>query len=98
MTQGNWKQLYEFFEYVTEWEPSNSLYFGDNVLQDVLAPKKFTTTIDTVAVCEDLYAEGMVDHPPTHPYARDIGSTDWGSFFFSPDPRIVRKKGTVLGR
>ena len=49
----------EFFENVTEWEPSCSLYFGDNVLQDVLAPRKFTTTIDTVAVSEELSAEGM---------------------------------------
>ena len=31
--QGNWHDLNEFFEYSTEWEPSASLYFGDNVLQ-----------------------------------------------------------------
>ena len=58
-TQGNWKDLNEFFENVTEWEPSCSLYFGDNVLQDVLAPRKFTATIDVVAVSEELSAEGM---------------------------------------
>ena len=61
-SQGNWKQLNEFFEYCTEWEPSDSLYFGDNVLQDILAPEKYTTTIDSVAVCEDLLAEGMVGY------------------------------------
>jgi hypothetical protein len=27
-SQGNWKDLNEFFEYCTEWEPTNSLYFG----------------------------------------------------------------------
>ena len=32
-SQGNWKDMNEFFEYCTEWEPCSSLYFGDNVLQ-----------------------------------------------------------------
>ncbi len=123
-SQGNWKDLNEFFEYCTEWEPSArsgirqifvapfpkvpilyiffvfspSLYFGDNVLQDVLAPKKFTTTVDSVAVCEDLLAEGMVGKPPTHPDAEDITSKAWGSYFFSPDPRVVWKKDSVMSR
>ncbi len=97
-SQGNWKDLNEFFEYCTEWEPSASLYFGDNVLQDVLAPKKFTTTVDSVAVCEDLLAEGMVDRPPTHPDADDITSKAWGSYFFFPDPRVVWKKDSVMSR
>ena len=35
--QGNWHDLNEFFEYATEWEPSASLYFGDNILQVQLA-------------------------------------------------------------
>ena len=39
-SQGNWKDLNELLEYCTEWEPTTCLYFGDNVLQDVLAPKK----------------------------------------------------------
>ena len=80
--QGNWADLNEFFEYCTEWEPSTSLYFGDNVLQDVLAPKKFTTTVDSVAVVGDLLAEGMVGREPTHPHAEDITSKFWGSYFF----------------
>ena len=74
--QGNWHDLNEFFEYSTEWEPSASLYFGDNVLQaqnnarkifclslhqqDILAPNKFTKNCDSVAVSEELLAEGMV--------------------------------------
>ena len=33
LPQGNWHDLNEFFEYATEWEPSASLYFGDNILQ-----------------------------------------------------------------
>jgi len=65
----------------------------------VLAPKKFTTTVDSVAVCEDMLAEGMLGMEPTHPDARDITSSTWGSYFFSPDPRVVgRKDSVVLGR
>ena len=37
LSQGNWHDLNEFFEYATEWEPSASLYFGDNILQVQLA-------------------------------------------------------------
>ncbi len=95
-SQGNWKDLNEFFEYCTEWEPSTSLYFGDNVLQDVLAPKKFTTTVDSVAVCEDLLAEGMLETPPSHPYSEIITSKAWGSYFFTPDPRNVWKKDSFV--
>ena len=35
-SQGNWKDMNEFFEYCTEWEPCSCLYFGDNVLQVML--------------------------------------------------------------
>ena len=56
-SQGNWHDLNEFMEYTTEWEPSASLYFGDNILQDVLAPNKFTKTCDSVAVSEGMLAE-----------------------------------------
>ena len=39
-SQGNWHDLNEFFEYTTEWEPSASLYFGDNILQVRKTPGK----------------------------------------------------------
>ncbi len=83
---------------MTEWEPSCCLYFGDNVLQDVLAPKKFTTSIDSVAVSEELLAEGMANadaHAP-HPHAEDIVSERWGSYFYSTDPRVVKRRGAVV--
>jgi len=82
-SQGNWKDLNDFFEYCTEWEPSNSLYFGDNVLQDVLAPKKFTSTIDSIVISEEMLAEGMVgiDHL-AHPDKDLLTSDLWGSYFY----------------
>jgi len=93
-SQGNWHDLNEFFEYATEWEPSACLYFGDNVLQDILAPCKFTKTIDVVAVSEELLAEGMVGFESNHPHADDLTSAVWGSYFYYPE----KKKGTVLKR
>jgi hypothetical protein len=39
-SQGNWKDLNEFFEYCTEWEPTNSLYFGGKFFFNV--PDHFT--------------------------------------------------------
>jgi len=93
-SQGNWHDLNEFFEYATEWEPSASLYFGDNILQDVLAPCKFTKTIDVVAVSEELIAEGMVGYPSCHNHAADLVSPVWGSYFYYPE----KKKGQVLKR
>nr|XP_040575315.1 LOW QUALITY PROTEIN: 5'-nucleotidase domain-containing protein 1-like [Lepeophtheirus salmonis] len=92
-SQGNWRALNEFFEYCTEWEPSTSLYFGDNVLQDILAPKKFTSTVDCIAVSEELLAEGMVSCSSLiHPHSEDITSPIWGSYFFYPDSRLKKNQ------
>ena len=93
--QGNWHDLNEFFEYTTEWEPSASLYFGDNILQDILAPNKFTKNCDSVAVSEELIAEGMVGQPPSHKHSSDLVSSFWGSYFYHPEPK---KPNSVLSR
>ena len=85
--QGNWHDLNEFFEYATEWEPSANLYFGDNILQDILAPHKFTKNCDSVAVSEEMLAEGMVGRPASHSHASDLVSSHWGSYFYHPEPR-----------
>jgi hypothetical protein len=68
--------------------------FSDNILQDILAPKKFTGTIDSVAVSEELLAEGTVGNPPSHPHADLLTSSFWGSYFYCPRP----EKKTVAGR
>jgi len=96
-SQGNWHDLQEFMEYTTEWEPSASLYFGDNILQDVLAPNKFTKTCDSVAVSEEMLAEGMVGHPASHPHAKDLISPLWGSYFYYPEAKRTKGPG-VLSR
>ena len=63
-------------------------------MQDILAPKKFTATIDSVAVSEELLAEGTVGFPSSHPHADILTSSFWGSYFYCPRP----EKKTVAGR
>jgi len=97
-SQGNWHDLNEFFEYATEWEPSASLYFGDNILQDILAPTKFTKNCDCVAISEEMMAEGMLRHPPRHPHTKDLVSSIWGSYFYYPEPEKKKKGDKILSR
>jgi hypothetical protein len=61
------------------------------VLQDVLAPKKFTTTIDSVSISEEMIAEGMVDIEASHPDKDLLTSTMWGSYFYCPREPAVSK-------
>ena len=91
-SQGNWKDLNEFFEYATEWEPCNSLYFGDNILQDVLAPKRFTSTIDSVVVSEEMLAEGIHENDDLiHPNRDLLVSDFWGSYFYYPRTPLTKQ-------
>ena len=56
----------------------------------IIHPFQFTTTIDSVAVSEEMFAEGMVDQPDdSHPHAADIVSSVWGSYFYYP--RLAKK-------
>jgi hypothetical protein len=45
-------------------------------------------------VSEELLAEGMVGHPPTHDCADILTSSFWGSYFHCPKP----EKRTIAGR
>ena len=73
---------------------SDKKLISDNVLQDILAPKKFTATIDSVSVSEELLAEGTVGNPASHPQSELLTSSFWGSYFYCPRP----EKKTVAGR
>ena len=44
---------------------------------------------------EELMAEGMVGHPPSHGNSADLVSSFWGSYFCHPEPR---KPNSVLSR
>ena len=57
---------------------------------------RFTKNCDSVAVSEEMIAEGMVGLPASHPHANDLVSSIWGSYFYYPEP--VRKNASVLSR
>lgn len=52
-SQGNWNQLYNLFANETGKAHPKCLYVGDNILQDVVAPSKFSG-LDTIAVVEEM--------------------------------------------
>lgn len=55
------------------------LYFGDNLIQDLYTPSKYTHC-DTVGVCEELAAEGF--HTKEHPDTSFLKSNVWDSYFY----------------
>ena len=76
---GNWGDLYELVRQETGIDNPHSLYVGDHLCQDVLTPS--SVGIDTVAVVEELAAEGMCGDPLEHDAGSDLMSMFWGSFF-----------------
>lgn len=56
------------------------LYIGDNFIQDLYTPSKYTHC-DTVAVCEEQSAEGF--HTKEHPDSSYLKSNLWDSYFYT---------------
>ncbi|XP_058822305.1 5'-nucleotidase domain-containing protein 1 [Topomyia yanbarensis] len=79
-SQGNWRDLTILLQRLSHKQNPRYLYIGDNLVQDVYAPSKFTKS-DTVAVVEEMAAEGVNDHAPAHPDASYLQSRFWGSYF-----------------
>lgn len=87
-SQGNWRDLTGLLQRISHNENPRYLYIGDNLIQDVYTPAKFTKG-DTIAIVEEMTAEGMKDHPLTHPDARYLQSSFWGSYFVaSSNPQL----------
>lgn len=79
-SQGNWQDLYNLLTRKTGLTHPKCVYFGDHLIQDVYTPSKYTRC-DTVAVVEELHAEGMVNLDIGHVDAPMLVSRSWGSFF-----------------
>lgn len=80
-SQGNWQDLYHFLSKKTGLQHPKCLYVGDNLIQDIYVPSSYTKC-DTVAVIEELGAEGMNSNDSYfHSDASVIVSSGWGSYF-----------------
>ncbi|KAA0203884.1 hypothetical protein HAZT_HAZT010129 [Hyalella azteca] len=76
---GNWSDLLELVRRDSGLENPHCLYVGDHLCQDVMTPP--SVKIDTVAIVEELAAEGMCGDPLEHDAGGDLMSMFWGSFF-----------------
>ncbi|KAG0712416.1 5'-nucleotidase domain-containing protein 1 [Chionoecetes opilio] len=76
---GNWRDLLGLIKQESNTDQPHCLYVGDHLAQDVLTPSK--EGLDTVAIVEELAAEGMVGDPMEHDAGCDLMSSYWGSFF-----------------
>ncbi|XP_058455749.1 5'-nucleotidase domain-containing protein 1 [Malaya genurostris] len=87
-SQGNWRDLTVLLQRLSHKQNPRYLYIGDNLIQDVYTPSKFTKT-DTVAVVEELTAEEEEEaQSSSHPDAAYLRSRFWGSYFMaSSNPR-----------
>ncbi|XP_070498668.1 5'-nucleotidase domain-containing protein 1 [Chironomus tepperi] len=94
-TQGNFTELRKFISSITKLDDPKILYVGDNLIQDVFTPNKHIK-IDTVAVIEEMLAEG-VDYDEKYDILR---SNSWGSYFHTNGEdtlweRIIRKHSKI---
>lgn len=80
-SQGNWKDLMTVLATKSNSvSPPRLLYVGDNLLQDVYAPN-CNSKCDTVAIVEEMLAEGLRDSTEVHPDQQLLISSVWGSYF-----------------
>ncbi|CAH0774170.1 unnamed protein product [Bemisia tabaci] len=82
-SQGNWPDLYKFLGRITGKEEPKCLYIGDNLLQDIFTPSRYSNC-DTIAVIEELNAESDPEKNPNsrHEAESYLKSNFWGSYFF----------------
>lgn len=83
-SQGNWRDMIPLLVKRTKDTHPKFLYFGDNLLQDIYTPSKYTKC-DCVGVVEELLAEGMKGYDELHIDRELLSSKKWGSFFANED-------------
>ncbi|XP_063708090.1 5'-nucleotidase domain-containing protein 1 [Culicoides brevitarsis] len=79
-SQGNWRDMIQLLARHTGKNQPRFLYFGDNIIQDVYTPAKFTKC-DTITVCEEMLGEGMKCIEELHQDTILLKSHTWGSYF-----------------
>ena len=83
-SQGNWRDLKNFFVKISKNDSPRVLYVGDNLIQDIFVPSAHAEW-DTVVVNEEMQSEGMIDYVLSHPDAKFLNSEYWGSYFCVKD-------------
>ncbi|XP_055909718.1 5'-nucleotidase domain-containing protein 1 [Eupeodes corollae] len=80
-SMGNWKQLQKFFAQSIDIDVSkiNSLYVGDNLIQDVYAPEALAG-MDSVAISEEMLSESVTDS--SNNFKNITASRYWNSYFY----------------
>lgn len=81
-SQGNWKQLYDLFKKETRKPNPKCLYVGDNILQDVVAPAKFSG-LDTIAVVEEMKLD--CNDNDVNPDNNILRINKWSSYLIDND-------------
>lgn len=79
-SQGNWKQLQKVCAIHSKTSNPKALYFGDSLIEDVYAASEIAHC-DTVAIVEEMSAEGMENISEVHDESDILVSEFWGSFF-----------------
>lgn len=87
-SQGNWNQLHDLLKKETGKPKPKSLYIGDNILQDVVAPFKFSG-LDTIAITEEMKLDCNESDP--NPDNTMLRINKWSSYLADCD-----KKDTSL--
>lgn len=87
---GNWNDLATLIKGTTGTDDPHFLYVGDHLCQDILAPS--SVNLDTVAIVEEMAAEGVIGDPLVHEDGPDLMSMYWGSFFTTDGN--IRARGT----
>lgn len=95
-SQGNWRDLMLCLSQKTNTLDPKVLYVGDNLIQDVYAPNDYCKA-DTIAIAEEMLAEGMRGRDESHCDKELLTSPFWGTYFFSTNDEpsiwleIIRK-------
>ncbi|GFT36880.1 5'-nucleotidase domain-containing protein 1 [Nephila pilipes] len=79
-SQGNFKELQEVCANLSKSKSPKTVYFGDSLIEDVYAASEMAGC-DTVAIVEEMLAEGMIDSSEKHLESQVLTSKFWGSFF-----------------
>lgn len=99
-TQGNWSSLIKCLAQKSNTNTPKVLYIGDNLIQDVYSPNDYSKA-DTIAIAEEMMAEGMNNTITEHTDQKLLTSPLWGTYFLASNNEptiwleIIRKHSKI---